>query len=299
MLLSLLLSPRLYAYMMEGDYTLHIPPTGFSLCFEHNASCPTGPDFIQYVVNVERLDNKGFYIEYHQPLDSGFWGGYLFGDPDNDGFEYKNDDGFFAFFDYMRVGDVGDPLFFIGDYDYLENVEMTIECSSAPTFSLRIVGVGKYNEPDTPSIDDSGKVTLSIALPGGCVAHRILRDTDNEFYILPEDGWRINTCQLGAEEIGSSIDENGLVLINISEDATLSAVFKRDDSGIAAPSQNTIKIYTRDGGIDIVGKPLHKTVMIHRADGIFVYSGKESYIELPAGLYMAKIGSATFKFMTH
>lgn len=285
--------------MMEGDYTLNIPSTGFSLRFEHNTSCPAGPDFIQYAASIERLDNKGFYIEYHQPLDYCVSGGYLFCNPDNDGLEYKNDDGSFAFFDYMREGDVGNPLLFIGDYDYLENVEMTIECSSAPTFSLRIVGVGKYNEPDTSPTDGPEKVMLSVALPGGCVTQLIPRDTDNEFYILPEHGWSINTCRLGAEEIGSSIDENGLVLINISEDTILSAVFKKEDSGIGAPCQNAIKIYTRDEGIEIVGKPLRESVIIYRADGIPIYSGEESHIDLPAGLYMAKIGSATFKFTTH
>ncbi len=285
--------------MQPGEYTLHIPSTGLSLYFEHKDYCPVGPDYIQYVATAERLDNKGFYIEYRQPMEYDVSGGYLFGKPDNDGFEYRNADGSFAFFDYLRTGDIGDRLLFIGDYDYLENVEITIECSSVLTFSLRIVGVGKYNEPDTPPVIDPAKVTLSIVLPGGCVTQRIPRDTDTEFHILPDNGWTINTCSVADEDVSSKISDDGLLLINISEDASLSAVFQKDDSGIAAQPRNAIKVYTRHGGIEIVGKPFGEVVMIYRPDGTGVYSGNESAIDLPAGLYMAKISSATFKFMVH
>lgn len=285
--------------MQPGEYTLHMPSTGLELHIEHKDYSPVGPDYIQYVATVERLDNKGFYIEYQQPMEYDVSGGYLFGNPDNDGFEYRNADGSFAFSDYLRTGDVGDPLLFIGDYDYLENVEITLECSSAPTFSLRIVGIGKYNEPDTPPVVDPAKVTLSIALSGGCVAQRIQRDTDTEFLIVPDTGWTINTCSLADEDVSSKISEDGLLLINISEDATLSAVFKKDDSGIGAPARSAIKVYTRNGGIEIVGKPLGEAVMIYRPDGTCVYSGNESAIGLSAGVYMAKIASATFKFMIH
>lgn len=287
--------------MMEGDYTLHIPSTGFNLRFERNFNCPDNPDYIQYIATVDKLDNKGFYVEYHQPMPGGYdvSGGYLVAGSSDVGFEYNNEDGSFGYFDYLMSGYRQEPLISFGDYDYIENAEITIESSAAATFSIRVVGVGKYNTPETPPNDEPKYVTLSISLPGGYVAQSIKANTDNEFFIRPEDSWNINTCQLGDEDITSAIGEAGLVILNITKDTTLSAVFEKDKSGIDNPTAENMKIYTRAGGIEILNKPYDATVMVYDIDGMCVYSGKESNIDLPAGLFVVKINASTFKFAVH
>ena len=279
--------------IIEGSYTLISADKSISKVFEPLYSDDHQSSY-EYNLILERLDNIGFVIEYSQMMGTDMYpgevsAGYLVS---NDSETLQISDG--GNFEYnCYTSHVGEqqPLFMIGDFDFLENVNLTLTFDGYGQ-TLRISGIGKYNSPERPITDD---VIFSIVLPGGTISQNLKKDTDFEFTLVPDEEWEIHSCTLNHEDITSSIDSNGRINVNIAEPSELSVVYQLRDSAVRNFIPSFLKVYSRYGGIEIQGKPAETVVAVYDINGACVYIGKENNIPLQGGVYIVNIDNLTYK----
>lgn len=279
--------------IIEGRYTLISADKSISKVFEPLHSDDHQSSY-EYNLILDRLDNIGFVIEYNQMMGTDIYpgevsAGYLVSN-DSETLQIS-DGGNFSYNCYTSHSGDLQPQFRIGDFDYLENVSLTLTFDGYGQ-TLRISGIGKYNSPENPTIDH---VTFSIVLPGGTISQNLKKDTDFEFTLVPDEEWEIHSCTLNHEDITSSIDSNGRININIAEPSELSVVYLQRDSGVRNCIPSFLKVYSRSGGIEIQGKPAETVVAVYDINGACVYIGQENNIPLHSGVYIVNINNVTYK----
>lgn len=158
-------------------------------------------------------------------------------------------------------------------------------------------GWGSFNtiiEMEMPSI------YLTIKLPeSGIITHKEVYDEVAELSFKANDGWQINTISFNEDDVTSQLDDDGNYTTPVlTEDATLSVVFEKIPTGIEPLSMtNDIKVYAKDGFVEIVGADADSVVNIYDTMGISKYIGKDNRIYLEdSGIYILTIDGRTFKF---
>lgn len=276
--------------LMMGEYRLICPSDGYDFYFMPVENGIPGEHQYSYTYeySVDRFENAGFYIEYSQPTDTDYKAGNLVGN--DSGSLVVDENGTFSYNIYTSQSGEQTPLIRIGDYDYIENAEFRLTFDGYGQ-TLDVTGIGRYNDP---VVDDY--VNFSIALPGGVVSQQIKPSVDHEFFIIPDESWEVSTCLLGDTDVTSSIAADGRLTVNISEPAALSVVYKKQgESRSATPEASSLRVLSRRGLVEIIGKSTDSTVAVHTFDGRCVYLGTDSRIPLAPGAYLLTVDSLTFK----
>lgn len=156
-------SPQIY----EGMYTLISPDGKYNAPF--NPVYSGYPDehaySFDYELQLDKLENVGFYIEFNQPTHSGYDAGYLVAN-DSEQMNF-NEDGSFSYYCYTSKGGEKRPLFKFGDFDYIENATFMLTYDGYGQ-TLNVYGTGKYNSPDSGT-DDISQSPLKIYLQNGAI----------------------------------------------------------------------------------------------------------------------------------
>lgn len=276
--------------LMMGEYRLICPSDGYDFYFMPVENGIPGEHQYSYTYeySVDRFENAGFYIEYSQPTDTDYKAGNLVGN--DSGSLVVDESGAFSYNIYTSQSGEQTPLIRIGDYDYIENAEFRLTFDGYGQI-LDITGIGRYNDP---VVDDY--VTFSIALPGGVVSQQVKPSVDYDFFISPDEGWEVSTSLLGDIDVTSSIAADGRLTVNISEPAALSVVYKKQgESRSATPEASSLRVLSRRGLVEIIGKSTDSTVAVHTFDGRCVYLGTDSRIPLAPGAYLLTVDTLTFK----
>ena len=273
-----------------GEYKLICPSNGYNFYFEPVDNGISGEHQYSYTYEyeVDRFDNVGFYIEYSQLTDMVYKAGNLIGNDSET--QTVDENGAFSYNIYTTQSGEQTPLMRIGDYDYIESVEFRLTFDGSGQI-LDITGVGRYNDP---VVDDY--VTFSIVLPGGVVSQQVKPSVNYDFFVTPDEGWEISTCLIGDTDVTSSVAADGRLTINIAEPAALSVVYKKQgESRTATLDASSLKVLSRYGMAEILGKSADTTVAVHTFDGRCVYLGTDSRIPLAPGAYLLTVSSLTFK----
>ena len=158
-------------------------------------------------------------------------------------------------------------------------------------------GWGSFNtiiEMEMPSI------YLTIKLPeSGVITHKEVYDEVAELAFKANDGWQINTVSFNEDDITSQLDDEGnYTTPALTEDATLTVVFEKIPTGVEPLAlTNDIKVYAKDGFVEIVGTDADSVVNIYDTMGISKYIGKDNRIYLEDnGIYILTVEGRTFKF---
>lgn len=158
-------------------------------------------------------------------------------------------------------------------------------------------GWGSFNtiiEMEKPSI------YLTIKLPeSGIITHKEVYDEVAELSFKANDGWQINTVSFNEDDVTSQLDDDGNYTTPVlTEDATLIVVFEKIPTGVEPLTlTNDIKVYVKDGFVEIVGANAESVVNIYDTMGISKYIGKDNSIYLEdSGIYILTVEGRTFKF---
>lgn len=143
-------------------------------------------------------------------------------------------------------------------------------------------------------------IYLTIKLPeSGVITHKEIYEKAAELSFKANDGWEINTVSFNDEDVTTQLDENGNFITPIlTEDANLIVVFKKIPSGVDSLAlTNDIKVFAKNGFIEIVGANADSVVNIYDTMGISKYIGKDNRIYLEdSGIYILTVDGHTFKF---
>lgn len=176
------------------------------------------------------------------------------------------------------------------------NAILTVPYKCNDLYACR-TGWGSFNtiiEMEMPSI------YLTIKLPeSGIITHKEVYDEVAELSFKANDGWQINTISFNEDDVTSQLDDEGNYTTPVlTEDATLSVVFEKIPTGIEPISMtNDIKVYAKDGFVEIIGADADSVVNINDTMGISKYIGKDNRIYLEDnGIYILTVEGRTFKF---
>ena len=158
-------------------------------------------------------------------------------------------------------------------------------------------GWGSFNtiiEMEMPSI------YLTIKLPeSGVITHKEVYDEVAKLAFKANDGWQINTVSFNDEDVTSQLDDEGNYTTPVlTDDATLTVVFEKIPTGVEPLAlTNDIKVYAKDGFIEVVGANANSVVNIYDTMGISKYVGIDNRIYLEDnGIYILTVEGRTFKF---
>lgn len=241
---------------------------------------------LEYKLEIAKVENTGFYIDYHITNFEGYPEGGRMGQTMSSTLDVT--DKSFIYTDAL-VNDNKDVPIVLGDFDYLEDVTFRIIYNNAGNF-LTIYGIGCYANGELP--DEN--IVVSVALPGGTIGYPVLNKTLT-LYFHADEGWEVSTVMIGDQNVTSLIDENGKLTMPVEESTSMSVTYIQLDTDFKRDIQtNNIKVYGLEGSIHIEA-PDSSPAIIYDANGRTIYSGCDKTIAVGAGVYIVNIGSNIYK----
>ena len=142
------------------------------------------------------------------------------------------------------------------------------------------------------------RVSLSIAVEGGAIM--TIHDFGTEFHYIPvpEKGWKFHSATVGSQVI-TTLDKDGSFSVGpLTDDTTVSVVFRRPTSDVNALGADDITVIVRERTVVIAGAPDEAVAEVYDAAGLRYYSGLKRAISLDkAGVYIVTISGQSFKVM--
>lgn len=159
----------------------------------------------------------------------------------------------------------------------------------------------KFSSIEASTEPQPEPAALCIALPNGNVKIPGAYKQETPLYILPDDGWKINTATLGDEDITADIDAEGLYTVPVLIDSkTLNVVFVQEGaSGVESVGSDAAapKVFVSGGEVRVEGAEPGAEVRVYDLGGRCLLTTREHTFAAPAGgVCILTVGGRTYKF---
>ena len=140
--------------------------------------------------------------------------------------------------------------------------------------------------------------SLSIALQGGVITSKYDYGTVIKYIPEADDNWTFHSATVGTEVI-TTLDEDGAFVVGpLTEDTTVSVVFKEPVSGVASVEADAITVTVQGNTVMIVGAPEDANVEVFDAAGVRCYAGSDHQVNLgKKGVYIVSVAGQSYKVL--
>jgi len=150
-------------------------------------------------------------------------------------------------------------------------------------------------------VNEAPRYWLSVVVPNGSYAIDVTNLDEITVKISPDEGYKVHSVTLNGEEMTHETTSTLLTLIKLEEDATLNAVFEKDNGSVTGidelPSdKKDIHITTCNQTVNISGLSDGTTVYAYNINGTLLKATTESSFDLPPNeVYILRVGSRSYK----
>lgn len=150
-------------------------------------------------------------------------------------------------------------------------------------------------------VNEAPRYWLTVVVPNGSYAIDVTNLDEITVRISPDEGYKVHSVTLNGEEMTHETTSTLLTLMKLEEDATLNAVFEKDNGSVTGidelPSdKKDIHITTCNQTVNISGLSDGTTVYAYNINGTLLKATTESSFDLPVNkVYILRVGSRSYK----
>ena len=162
----------------------------------------------------------------------------------------------------------------------------------APVWS-EFTNIVEYDEPE----DVSYYITIN-GLEGGEIMQKVDIGKTYSYKFNPYEEWEINSVMFNGQDVTSQLHDGIYSTPAISENSTLSVVYKKGASGVKSIAYDSnVKVFASSRAISITGATAKSNVSIYSTDGKLLKSahGNARFTMDNTGVYIVKVDNEVFK----